>query len=122
MSKIKPKVIGFLLRAEYSTYYHDIFQDFENEFVGADSVSITIKGTLGGIMDYREPPDPIKISEDGKTVNIKFEEFSYLRGRSKQPELPDENQVLQGLRSILERAAKEYIAKFPSESQNDQTD
>ena len=117
MSKIKSTVIGFLKNAEYSFYYHGIFGDFENEFFGADSVSISLIGTVGGIMDYKEPSDPVQISEDSKTVQFKFEESSYIRGKSKVPVLPDSKEVLKNLRSILKSAAEDYKKKFQSEDQ-----
>jgi hypothetical protein len=48
MSKIKHTVIGFLSTADYGTYYRDIFKAFDNEFIGADPVSITMTGNSGG--------------------------------------------------------------------------
>lgn len=109
--RIKFKTFGFAKDPEYSFGLPNFFDQYENKFVGADSIMVNIIGKVGELKYGKE----FDYSEDGCNVTIDIFYERYLTNKNELSDLPTPKIFYDELANRMDRAEEQYSNKFPAQ-------
>jgi hypothetical protein len=113
---------GFMKDPAYSFYFHDILNEFENEFAAVDNVDVEIRELMPYEMaDRANNPKPnrgFKLDIDSSTLFIGFDQGRYYNSKGKANGAPDPGTVISSLRSTMKSAAKWLIDQQNSNNED----
>lgn len=117
-SNIHARATGFLNGAEYGFHYWNILIEYKDSFGNAENLTANFTEILPDFA-LTSKTKSVEFSEDGSSIEINYETFQYRDKKGKIKGKPSPHDVFESLRFILNRAVKEYAAKFPKEKPTD---
>lgn len=109
--RIKFKASGFAKDSKYSFGLPNFFDQYENKFVGADSIVVNIIGKVGELKYGKE----FDHSEDGRNVTINIFFIRYITNKNELSDLPTSEIFYDELANSMDRAEEQYSNKFPAQ-------
>jgi len=110
---INYKTSGFLKDAKYTADLYQFLCEYKDKFEAAESLNVYLDEIQPSQAEYLKE-EPIHISEDGTTLTIKLQFFKYKDNRGRITGKPEPFEMYQQLKFILDKAVKEYRAKYIS--------
>lgn len=111
--KIEQHTSGFLKDAEYSAHVYLVAKKYEDRFGGATSLIVHLDEVH--YHQLSNPPQPtVSISADGKEIVIHCYSWRHYNNKGNITGLPSQQEVFDGLRFWLNRAATDYEERFPT--------